>query len=137
MTLEQAYATLLEKSRLRGETTEELGAGRERRETPRLHVDALEIQVDTESWIFVIDLSRTGIAFYAESPFDIGQEVTIRLGDDLSAPAKVVDSQLEGADLPPGVGHHRICCQFLDAEQGAAFVVRGKELEEAHLEGLP
>lgn len=132
-----SYETLLRKSRLKGEV-EELEKGRERRQHPRIQVDALDIQVDTDSWIFVINLSVTGIAFYADTPFQLGQEVTVSLDDSFSLKAKVVESEPAGDDGPSLAGQFRVCCEFVDAGQGMDFLVHIKKLEEESPQaGLP
>ena len=127
--LEDSYRNLLLKSQLSGET-EAAREGRERREHPRIHVDAADIQVDTDSWIFVINLSISGIAFYSNSQFTLGQQVTISHDTGDSVKAKVVEAHPEGEDAASLVGQYRICCQFDDPSEGMAFLLGIKESEE-------
>ena len=135
--LEDSYQHLLLKSQMSGEA-EAAREGRERREHPRIHVDAADIQVDTDSWIFVINLSVSGIAFYSDSEFTLGQQVTISRDTGDSVKAKVVEAHPEGEEATSLVGQYRVCCEFNDPADGMAFLLGIKESEEKQLgEHLP
>ena len=129
---DKTYESLLHKSRMRGET-EEIAEGPERRQHPRLHVDAADIRVNTDSWIFLINLSVTGIAFYCDTAFQVGQAVTISMEPDLKVSAKVVEAAPEGEEATSLVGQFRVCCEFTDPDQGMAFLIEAKKTEEGEL----
>lgn len=135
--LENSYQNLLLKSQFSGEA-EAQREGRERREHPRIHVDAADIQVDTDSWIFVINLSVSGIAFYADSEFTLGQQVTISLDTGDSVKAKVIEAHPEGEDAASLAGQYRVCCEFDDPAEGMSFLMGIKASEEKKFgENLP
>ncbi|MEE8434204.1 MAG: PilZ domain-containing protein [bacterium] len=136
--LEDSYQNLLRKSQLSGEAEAQREES-ERRQHPRIHVDAADIQVDTDSWIFVINLSVSGIAFYSDSEFTLGQQVTISTETGASVKAKVIEAHPEGGDDATSlVGQYRVCCQFDDPTEGMAFLLGIKESEEKKLgEHLP
>ena len=127
--LEASYLDLLRKSQFGGEA-EAQREERERRQHPRIQVDAADIQVDTDSWIFVINLSMSGIAFYSDSKFTLGQQVTISIETGASVKAKVIEAHPEGEDATALVGQYRVCCEFDDPTEGMAFLLRIKESEE-------
>lgn len=134
---ENSYLDLLRKGQLSGEA-EAQREGLERRQHPRIHVDAADIQVDTDSWIFVINLSISGIAFFSDSEFTLGQQVTISMDTGNSVKARVVEAHPEGEDATSLVGQFRVCCEFEDANEGMAFLLEIKESEEKKLgEHLP
>ena len=135
--IDKDYKSLLRISKLRGETEERSGDGPERRTHPRIQVDTADIQVDTDSWIFVINLSVTGIAFYSDSAFEVGQTVTIAVEPDLKVPAKVVESVPEGEEAISLVGQYRVCCEFTDPDEGMAFLMELKKMEEGNLKLSP
>lgn len=130
---ETSYHDLLRIGQLSGEV-ETQRKGRERREHPRIHVDAADIQVDTDSWIFVINLSISGIAFFSDSRFTLGQEVTISSDTGESVKAKVIEANPEGEDAASLAGQFRVCCEFDDANEGMTFLLGIKESEEKKLE---
>lgn len=135
--LEDSYLDLLRKSPFGGDAEAQRDE-EERRRHPRIHLDAADIQVDTDSWIFVINLSISGIAFYSDSEFTLGQQVTISIETGASVKAKVIEATPEGEDATALVGQYRVCCQFDNPTEGMAFLLRIKESEDKKLgEHLP
>lgn len=130
--LEDSYLDLLRKSRFSAESEAQRDE-RERRRHPRIQVDAADIQVDTDSWIFVINLSISGIAFYSDTQFTLGQEVTISIESGASVKAKVIEASPEGEDAASLAGQYRVCCQFDDPTEGMDFLLGIKDSEEEKL----
>ena len=126
-TLEQEYERVLEASRSKGEVLEEPG-GKERRKHPRIKVQPGALPVELDPWVFAIDVSISGMAFFADEPAQPGSKVTIALGDRAAVDAEVVGCREEP---PASAGGHpyRLHCKFADEEAGMRLLVAIKELE--------
>lgn len=131
--IDREYEQLVKKSELRGETETEIAEG-ERRRHIRLRVDAAQLEVEKDPWVFPINLSPAGFAFFSENPFSSGQQVTIALESGPSVAATVVKSQMEEAGEEGLMGQHRVSCAFLDEAQGKALLLEIKQQEERQLE---
>ena len=126
--LAESYQHLLEDCRSRGELLDE-PAGEERRRHPRLRVHANRLNQPLSPWRLAVDISATGMAFYADEPCDAGSPVRIALGNVLATDADV----LACTEVPLQVLHerarYRVCCQFADEEQGLRMLVAIKQME--------
>lgn len=128
--LAQDYERVLESSRSKGEVLEEPGGG-DRRKHPRIKVQPGALPVELDPWVFAIDISISGMAFYADEAAVPGLTVTIALGDHASVEAEVVGCRPEppaAAGAPP---RYRLHCKFADEEAGMRLLVAIKELEGA------
>jgi PilZ domain len=128
--LDAAYERVLEQSRRSGDLLEE-PAGKERRQNPRIRVKPEQLPADLDPWVFAIDISISGMAFYADEPVQPGKRVTIHLGDTADADVEVVgcrEEQVSGYQQP---ARYRLHCRFADEEQGKRLLVAIKELESA------
>ena len=132
---DQEYTELLKQSELRGEMENELGGG-ERRQHPRVRAEAADIEVEGDPWVFLINVSSAGLAFYSGSDFEVGKELNITLEDGATAKAKVISSTLEDEGAEWVMGQYRVSCSFPDEAQGKALVLKIKQNEESHLEDL-
>ncbi|MCH9046524.1 MAG: PilZ domain-containing protein [SAR324 cluster bacterium] len=131
--LEETYEQLLEHSRLTGEA-EERQSARERRRHLRVQVDSADLQVDSDPWVFLINLSSSGIAFHSDTPYRIEQTVQISL-EGITVEATVVDIQQETGEETAGVGVYRVSCTFADETAGKRLLLEIKNWENSHLEG--
>jgi hypothetical protein len=128
--LDQDYEQVLEDSRESGDLLEQ-SEDADRRRHPRIRVNPNNLPVDIDPWVFAIDISISGMAFYSDDPVPPGKLVTIKLADEIQADAKVVGVQEEpplGPEQPP---RYRLQCEFTDEEQGKQLLVRIKEMEAA------
>ena len=126
--LDGKYERILEEGRLRGDLQDE-PVEEERRRHPRIRVNPGDLPVEIDPWVFAIDVSISGMAFYSDQPVEDGERVTIALGNELAVDAEVVSSQFEPGDNPYLPSRYRLHCRFADEEQGKELLVRIKELE--------
>ncbi len=132
---DREYSELLKQSELRGEMEQALGGG-ERRQHPRVRAEAADIEVEGDPWVFLINVSSAGMAFYSENEFEVGKELNITLEDGSMAKAKVISSTLEDEGAEWVMGQYRVSCTFPDEAQGKALVLKIKQNEESHLEDM-
>lgn len=131
--LESAFSLLLQNSRLSGQLNPSREES-ERRDQPRLSVDAGDIQVNADPWAILIDLSATGLAYHSDNPHDIGTQVTIGLDDGFSVSAEVVQLKAEEEGSAEGMlGRFRVSCRFADSSKGKELALRIKDLEDRSL----
>lgn len=126
--LDEAYHRILAESRRKGDLKEEGGAG-ERRRHPRVRVNPADLPADLDPWVFAIDISISGMAFFADEPVPVGESVTLALSERLSVEAEVVACHTEPPEQPGGPTRYRLHCRFADEEQGKRLLVAIKELE--------
>jgi hypothetical protein len=132
---DREYSELLKQSELRGEMEQALGGG-ERRQHPRVRAEAADIEVEGDPWVFLINVSSAGMAFYSENEFEAGKELNITLEDGSMAKANVISSTLEDEGAEWVMGQYRVSCIFPDEAQGKALVLKIKQNEESHLEDM-
>ncbi len=128
--LELEYQRVLEASRSKGEVLEEPGGG-DRRKHPRIKVQPGALPVELDPWVFAIDISISGMAFYADESVPPGRTVTIALGDHASVEAEVVGCRPEPSGPHGEPPRHRLHCRFANEEAGMRLLVAIKELEGA------
>lgn len=126
--LDEAYERVLADSRARGEVAGE-APQTERRGNPRIRVNPGDLAVEIDPWVFAIDISISGMAFYSDTPVERGEAIHIALTDDFAVEARVVDSHLETSDSPVLPSRYRLHCEFDDEERGKELLVRIKEME--------
>ena len=126
--LEQQYTRVLAESRTRGEVMDN-PEGAERRRHPRIRVNSGDLPVEIDPWVFAIDVSLSGMAFYADEPVEPGRSVTIALGDHYAVEASVVDCHPEQSDSSDLPSRHRMHCRFAEEERGKQLLVMIKDLE--------
>lgn len=126
--LDARYQTILENERLKGNVAEE-GGEKERRRHPRIKVVPGDKEVEIDPWVFVIDVSISGVAFYSDHEVEPGKTVDIDLADTPPVKAKVIGCQMEKSDSPYLPSRYRLNCEFENEEEGKALLVRIKEME--------
>jgi len=131
--LEQEFEALMEHSRLRGET-EQVRGERERRRQTRLMPEAPHIRVGDDPWVYLINLSRDGLAFYSDVRYAVGDIVPVSVEGGATVQARVVDCRPDVDDPGAVAGQLRTCCTFTDSQSGLRFFFSLKSLEAAHLE---
>jgi len=131
--LEREYDRIVDTSHLRGET-ESSRINDERRRFVRLQPDAAPLEVQGDPWIYLINVSRSGLAFYTDTAHAPGTILSISLDGGMSAQAKVVECLQEVQDPAAVAGQYRVCCEFIEPETGLRFFLALKALEAAHLD---
>jgi hypothetical protein len=126
--LDEAYQRVLETSRRNGDVLDE-PAGQERRKHPRIRVKPGELPTELDPWVFAIDISISGMAFYADEPVETGKHVNISLGDAAHAEVEVMGCHEEPSSTPNLPSRYRLHCRFADEEEGMRLLVSIKELE--------
>lgn len=104
-----------------------LPQGSEKRRHPRFKLQSTEILVTEQVPHEIVDLSISGLAFYAQQPLPVGRLITISLHQILAIQAEVMGSDpLTGPDAP---APYKIRCRFADESYGQRFLVLAIELE--------
>ncbi|HKI97711.1 MAG TPA: PilZ domain-containing protein [bacterium] len=128
--LEAEYQRILADSRRTGDLLEE-PAGQERRRHPRIRVKPGDLPTELDPWVFAIDISISGMAFYADEAVEPGRKVTIHLGDLATADVEVLACRQEQSTARHLPARYRLHCRFADEEQGKRLLVTIKDLEGA------
>ena len=131
--LEREYTRIVGTGRLRGEA-ESVRDQRERRHHARLQPDAAPLVVQGDPWVFLINVSRSGLAFYTDTAHALGSIVAIALEGGMSAQAKVVECLQDVQDPAAEAGRYRVCCEFIEPETGLRFFLALNAQEAAHLD---
>ncbi len=131
--LEREFALLVEHSRLRGETEQERSE-RERRREVRVRPEAPHIVVGNDPWVYLINLSRGGLAFFSDARYAVGDIVPVSVEGGATVQARVVECWPDVEDPGAVAGQMRVNCTFTDAQAGLRFFFSLKSLEAAHLE---
>ena len=126
--LDRQYQKTLRAAREKGQVLGEYH-GQERRRNPRIKVVPGNIPVEIDPWVFAIDVSISGVAFYSDEAVEPGKTVDIDLVDMTPVKANVIGCILEKGDSPYSPSRYRLHCEFEDEELGKELLVRIKELE--------
>ena len=124
-TINDEYAQIVLESRRRGEISE-LPEGEERREFPRLGIDASDLWIDSVAHFTVANISSSGIALVCNHPVEIGTQLNFSSEANKSVPAKVVACELEESPTEFLDAQYRVHCEFGSVEAGMEFVVGRK-----------
>jgi PilZ domain len=131
--LESEFARMVEQIRLRGEVEAER-ADRERRRGTRLLPEAPQIRVGDDPWVYLINLSRDGLAFFSDVRYAVGDIVPVSVEGGATVQARVVECCPDVEDPGAVAGQLRVSCAFTDPQAGLRFFFSLKSLEAAHLE---
>ena len=131
--LEREYDQQIRQSRLRGELEASQGGGERRREA-RVLPDASHVLVEDDPWIYLINVSKAGLAFFTDAARKPGSVLRVRMDDGPGADAKVVQCEADLTDPAAIAGQFRISAEFIDPEQGLRFFLALRELEASHLD---
>ena len=75
----------------------------------------------------MVDLSISGLSFYSDRAFPLGQSITVSLRQILAIEAEVLGCDALGGSHPPAP--YRVRCRFADPDYGLRFLVLAVELE--------
>ncbi|MEE8436034.1 MAG: PilZ domain-containing protein [bacterium] len=126
--LDRQYQRTLRAARDKGQVLGEYD-GVERRRNPRIKVVPGHLPVEIDPWVFAIDVSLSGVAFYSDQAVEPGKTVDIDLVDMEPVKARVIACQEEESDSPYLPSRYRLHCEFEDEEKGKELLVRIKELD--------
>jgi PilZ domain len=126
--LDEVYRRVLEAGRRSCDVIAE-PEGAERRRHPRLRVKPGALPAELDPWVFAIDISIAGMAFYADEPVAKGETVTIHLGELAQADVEVLGCQEERPDGRYLRTRYRLHWRFTDEEEGKRLLVTIQDLE--------
>lgn len=126
--LEEEYRRILAESRERGDVLE-APPGAERRVHPRLKVHPEAMPGEVDPWVAAIDISISGMAFFAGEPVQPGNTITINPAEGLTADVEVVGCQEVPQEEGQSATRFRLHCRFASEEEGMRVLVGLKELE--------
>ena len=119
--MEKGYEEILRNARETGEIGDSPDG--DRRNYPRLKIRAPEVRINGDEEASGIDLSRSGIAFEANYPLAVGEQIHLSLGTAISINGEVVACTLVGAPGENDEAGFRIQCKFGDEYRGMEMVV--------------
>jgi len=95
----------------------------ERRDNPRFKL-SVDLFRSTESvQRDIIDMSKTGYAFYTERKYEIGEEVPLSMREAFEAHATVVGCEMVEVDSGFLEFKYRVRCQFTSPEHGMIILL--------------
>ncbi len=123
---EQEYERILEDA-TRRERIRILPNHSEKRKHPRFRLNGGKILVTEQVPHDVVDLSVSGLAFYSDRAFTVGQSIMISLRQILAIQAEVLGCEpLPGGDAAEAF---KVRCRFQDVDYGLRFLVVAVEME--------
>lgn len=123
---EEEYDRILDQA-IGGGRVEILPSGSEKRRHPRFRLPSGKILVTEQVPHDIVDLSVSGLAFYAERPFPVGQVIMVSLRQILAIQAEVLGSDAVTGGAQDGA--YKIRCRFTDEDYGLRFLVLAMEME--------
>ena len=127
--IDQEYELLVKEGLARGEIRIRQDK-QELREAPRFKLDDCKIAVPVQPSFPIVDLSASGIAFYAETPFTPGAYLNVILKDTMGFPARVIACSLVETDPALLETRYRVQCRFDDAFHGKMLLVVVNEMQK-------
>jgi len=123
---EEEYERILNQA-IEGGEVRVLPSGSEKRRHPRFRLSSSQILVTEPVPHDVVDLSISGLAFYAQRPFSMGQLIMVSLRQILAIQAEVLGCDpLSAPDAP---APYKVRCRFTDEDYGLRFLVLAMEME--------
>jgi PilZ domain len=102
----------------------------EKRRHPRFRLKGEKILVTEQVPHDVVDLSVSGLAFYSDRTFAVGQAIVVSLRQILAIQAEVLGCDpLSGPDAPAAF---KVRCRFQDPDYGLRFLVVAVEMEQGN-----
>ena len=123
---EQEYERILQDATRRGRV-QILPSQSEKRKHPRFRLNGGKVLVTEQVPHDVVDLSVSGLAFYSDRAFTVGQSILMSLRQILAIQAEVLGCDpLSGPDAPAAF---KVRCRFQDVDYGLRFLVVAMEME--------
>lgn len=129
---ERDYQALLENSIVKGEIDAQ-GRENEKRDAPRFRVATGAVWIRVEQSFDVIDISKTGISFFASHRFEPSQHFGITLGKAFLVEATVITCEMVEVDEGLLDVRYRVSCRFNDEYTGMRFLVMLKEMDNLEI----
>jgi len=118
----EEYDRLLERAIAEGKV-EPLRDIDERRVSPRFKLSEGLYHSEEATQRDIIDLSKTGYAFYSERMYEIGEDVPLSVREAFEAHAKVVGCKMMETDSNFLEFKYRVHCQFTAPEHGMIILL--------------
>jgi len=90
--------------------------GDERRAHPRFKLDGTELAIDVRLVVGAIEISLSGVSFFASHPFTPGQQFAMSIGEVFDITCEVVACQLEQTDADLLETRYRVRGRFVNQE---------------------
>ncbi len=130
---EKEYKELLKTGKERGEVRVKTTPD-DKRINPRFKLKTGAIWIRMEQSFDVVDVSRSGISFFSNYPFEAGQTLAVTLGKAFMIEAKVKSCAVVETDETFLEKKYRVSCNFDDSYSGVQFLVMLKESENLDIE---
>lgn len=112
---EERYQELLkEAEKKRG--LESVEGNASRRKHPRVDIENTEMQIDIPLQVSVINISRSGVCFFSNQRFEIGQKFDFKVGSLFSIQAEVILCEMEETDSGMMEMHFQVRSKFSGQE---------------------
>ena len=116
------YAHLLQRAIVEGEV-QILPDEEERRGDPRFKISGESFRSVDSIQRDIIDMSKTGFAFYSERNYQIGEEIPLTMHDAFEARANVVGCEMVETDSAFLEVKCRVRCEFISPEHGMIILL--------------
>jgi hypothetical protein len=107
-----------------------LPSSSEKRRHPRFRLRSGTIFIKEDHPFEVINLSRSGLAFYGVREFKEDERISISLHQLMAIEAVVVGCDMEETDSNLMEYRYRVRCRFLNDDYGLQFLVMALEMEQ-------
>lgn len=112
---EERYEHLLQEAEV--EISLESGnVGASQRKHPRFDIQNTEMQVDVPLQVSVVNISRSGVCFFSNQRFEIGQKFDFKVGSLFSIQAEVILCEMEETDSGLMEMHFQVRSKFSGQE---------------------
>ncbi len=129
---EQEYEQLLEEGKSSGELST-VPEDEEKRNSPRFRILSGAVWIRMDTSFDVIDVSVSGISFYSDQQFELGQVLAVTLGKAFKIEAEIVHCELAEPDPNSGEARYLTRCHFLDKHSSMRFLLMLKGMDEGEL----
>lgn len=86
----------------------------DRRKHPRFKLEGTQLTIAVHLIVSAIDISRSGVSFYSNYSFTLGQLFALDIGQVFSVTAEVTECTLEETDPNVMEAHYRVRSRFLE-----------------------
>ena len=112
---EERYQALLKEAEGTG-NLEFGGVDLGKRSHPRFKIEDTEMEVDIRLKVSVINISLSGVCFFSNLCFALGQKFDFKVGSVFSIQAEVVQCEMVETDTGLMEVQYQILCEFIEQE---------------------
>ena len=96
---------------------------KERRRHPRFKMPGGQVRITDSLQRDIIDMSMSGVAFYSERKYEVGEVVPLSLKEAFAVQAEVLGCEMVQTDPSFLEFAYRVRCQFINLNHGLNFLM--------------